>query len=352
MIVGVLVELANKSVDKIFDYSVDDSLKDDIKIGIRVEVPFGKQTLEGFVLSIKKESAVDNLKSIIRIIDKNIILNNELIELGKRMREDTLSTLISCYQVMLPRALKAKKKNVINKKYDIYYRLNKTIDYKFNSTQQKIIDKFNNKSLIKREELLKISSSSLKTLINKNILIEEKKECYRISYNEKKDVIKKLTPLQEKVVSSVNLNSSDTYLLYGVTGSGKTEVYIKLISKVIEMGKTAIMLVPEISLTPQMVNRFSEVFGNRIAALHSALSEGEKYDEWRRISRGEADIVIGARSAIFAPLNNLGIIIIDEEHSDSYKQDTNPRYNAKDIAIIRSKTNNCHVIMGSATPSL
>ena len=186
MIVGVLVELANKSVDKIFDYSVDDSLKDDIKIGIRVEVPFGKQTLEGFVLSIKKESAVDNLKSIIRIIDKNIILNNELIELGKRMREDTLSTLISCYQVMLPRALKAKKKNVINKKYDIYYRLNKTIDYKFNSTQQKIIDKFNNKSLIKREELLKISSSSLKTLINKNILIEEKKECYRISYNEKK----------------------------------------------------------------------------------------------------------------------------------------------------------------------
>lgn len=352
MIVGVLVELTNKSVDKIFDYSVDDSLKDDIKIGIRVEVPFGRQNLEGFVLSIKKESEVDNLKSIIRIIDKNIILNNELIELGKKMREDTLSTLISCYQVMLPRALKAKKKNVINKKYDIYYRLNKTIDYKFNSTQQKIIDKFDNKSLIKREELLKISSSSLKTLINKKILLEEKKECYRISYNEKKDVIKKLTPLQEKVVSKVNLNNSDTYLLYGVTGSGKTEVYIKLISKVIEMGKTAIMLVPEISLTPQMVNRFSEVFGNRIAALHSALSEGEKYDEWRRISRGEADIVIGARSAIFAPLNNLGIIIIDEEHSDSYKQDTNPRYNAKDIAIIRSKTNNCPVIMGSATPSL
>ena len=268
------------------------------------------------------------------------------------MKDNTLATLISCYQVMLPRALKAKKKNNIVKKYDTYYRLSKNIDYKFNSSQQKIINCFKNSDLVKKDDLVKISKSSLNTLITKNILIEVKKEHYRMEYNNKNSEIKVLTPTQEKVVSAVDLNKSDTYLLYGVTGSGKTEVYIKLISKVISKGKTAIMLVPEISLTPQMISRFSEVFGNRIAAIHSALSEGEKYDEWRRINRGEADIVIGARSAVFAPLNNLGIIIIDEEHSDSYKQDTNPRYNAKDIAIIRSKTNNCPVVMGSATPSL
>lgn len=352
MVAGVLVELANKSVDRIFDYNVDNSIEDDIKIGIRVEVPFGRQILEGFVLEIKNNSEVEDLKNIIKIIDKDIVLNEELIELGKKIKENTLSTLISCYQTMLPRALKAKKKNNITKKYDIYYKLNDYETYKFNKTQQEIINLFKNKLLIKREELLKISPSSLKTLISKNILVEEKKEHYRLEYNSKTDNIKTLTTLQQSVVDKVNLNSSNTYLLHGVTGSGKTEVYIKLISQVLKNNKTAIMLVPEISLTPQMISRFSEVFGSSIAAIHSALSEGEKYDEWRRINRGEAKIVIGARSAIFAPLTNLGIIIIDEEHSDSYKQDTSPRYNAKDIAIIRGDTNNCPVIMGSATPSL
>lgn len=352
MVVGVLVELANKSVDRIFDYNVDNSIEDDIKIGIRVEVPFGKQILEGFVLEIKNNSEVEDLKNIIKIIDKDIVLNEELIELGKKIKENTLSTLISCYQTMLPRALKAKKRNNITKKYDIYYKLNDYETYKFNKTQQEIINLFKNKLLIKREELLKISPSSLKTLISKNILVEEKKEHYRLEYNSKTDNIKTLTTLQQSVVDKVNLNSSNTYLLHGVTGSGKTEVYIKLISQVLKNNKTAIMLVPEISLTPQMISRFSEVFGSSIAAIHSALSEGEKYDEWRRINRGEAKIVIGARSAIFVPLTNLGIIIIDEEHSDSYKQDTSPRYNAKDIAIIRGDTNNCPVIMGSATPSL
>lgn len=351
MVVEVLVQLSSKNIDKVFDYNVDKDLINKIKIGIRVEVPFGYQTLEGFILNIKKESNVSDLKSIIRIIDEDIILNDELIKLGKKMQEMTLSTLISCYQVMLPKALKAKQGTLINKKYDIYYKL-KSKDYKFNKTQQIIIDKFNNKDLIKREELLEISASSLKTLIKNNVLIEIKKEHYRLDYEEKNDLIKKLSEDQENVVNEVNLNEYNTYLLHGVTGSGKTEVYIKLISKIIEKKKTAIVLVPEISLTPQMVNRFSEVFGNKIAALHSALSEGEKYDEWRRINRGEVSIVIGARSAIFAPLNNLGIIIIDEEHSDSYKQDSNPRYNAKDIAMIRGENNNCPIVMGSATPSL
>lgn len=352
MIVGVLVELSNKNIDRIFDYKVSNDLIDDIKLGIRVEVPFGNQTLEGFILEIKQDSNLDNLKYINKIIDKDIVLNKELLDLGKSMQKITLSTLISCYQVMLPKALKAKKKVLINKKYDTFYRLNKNYNYKLNSTQSKIVNLFLKTDLVKRKDIVEISPSSLKTLVKNNVLIEEKKEHYRLEYDNKSDDIKKLTLDQKKVVDSVKLDESQTYLLHGVTGSGKTEVYIKLIEKVLLQDKTAIVLVPEISLTPQMVNRFSEVFGNKIAALHSALSEGEKYDEWRRINRGEVSIVIGARSAVFAPLNNIGIIIIDEEHSDSYKQDNNPRYDARQIAILRSKTNNCPVLMGSATPSL
>ena len=352
MIVGVLVELSNKNIDRIFDYKVSNDLIDDIKLGIRVEVPFGNQTLEGFILEIKEDSNLDNLKYINKIIDKDIVLNKELLDLGKSMQKITLSTLISCYQVMLPKALKAKKKVLINKKYDTFYRLNKNHNYKLNSIQSKIVSLFLKTDLVKRKDIVEISPSSLKTLVKNNVLIEEKKEHYRLEYDNKSDDIKKLTLDQKKVVDSVKLNESQTYLLHGVTGSGKTEVYIKLIEKVLLQDKTAIVLVPEISLTPQMVNRFSEVFGNKIAALHSALSEGEKYDEWRRINRGEVSIVIGARSAVFAPLNNIGIIIIDEEHSDSYKQDNNPRYDARQIAILRSKTNNCPVLMGSATPSL
>lgn len=352
MIVGVLVELSNKNIDRIFDYKVSNDLIDDIKLGIRVEVPFGNQTLEGFILEIKQDSNLDNLKYINKIIDKDIVLNKELLDLGKSMQKITLSTLISCYQVMLPKALKAKKKALINKKYDTFYRLNKNYNYKLNSIQSKIVSLFLKTDLVKRKDIVEISPSSLKTLVKNNVLIEEKKEHYRLEYDNKSDDIKKLTLDQKKVVDSIKLDESQTYLLHGVTGSGKTEVYIKLIEKVLLQDKTAIVLVPEISLTPQMVNRFSEVFGNKIAALHSALSEGEKYDEWRRINRGEVSIVIGARSAVFAPLNNIGIIIIDEEHSDSYKQDNNPRYDARQIAILRSKTNNCPVLMGSATPSL
>lgn len=351
MIVGVLVELSNKKIDRIFDYKVEKQLIDSIRIGIRVEVPFGHQVLEGFILEIKKDSDIDNLKSIIGIVDQDIILNQELIELGRIIQKKTLATLISCYQVMLPKALKAKKNTIINKKYDIYYRLGENLEGNFNQTQQNIINMCKTGE-VKREDLVKISPSSLKTLVRKNILIEEKREHYRLEYQDSRDKIKELTENQKEVVESVQLEKEDTYLLHGVTGSGKTEVYIKLIEKVLKKHKTALMLVPEISLTPQMVHRFSEVFGNQIAALHSALSEGEKYDEWRKINRGEVPIVIGARSAIFAPLSNLGIIIIDEEHSDSYKQDNNPRYDARDVAIIRSKTNHCPLIMGSATPSL
>lgn len=355
MIIGVLVELSNKNIDKIFDYSVPDNLKDKIKVGIRVKVPFGKMELEGFVIEIKNSSDI-SVKDILKVVDDEVILNEELLELGKKIQEDTLSTLISCYQIMLPKALKAKNGMVINKKFDTYYYLNKDIVCygKLSASQDRIINLCMEKEYVLRKELVDISLSSLNTLIKKNILLEKKLEHYRLSYNEKIEPKKELTEDQMKVVNEVLLNKGYCpYLLYGVTGSGKTEVYMELIEDALNRGKTSIVLVPEISLTPQMVLRFQKRFGDNIAAIHSALSDGEKYDEWRRIVKGEAKIVIGARSAIFAPLKNIGMIIIDEEHSDSYKQDdSNPRYSAKDVALIRAKYHDCPLIMGSATPSL
>lgn len=355
MIIGVLVELSNKNIDRVFDYSVPDCFLDKIKLGIRVKVPFGKMELEGFVVEVKDSSEIE-VKDILDVIDDEAILNSELLELGKKMQEDTLATLISCYQIMLPKALKAKNGQVINKKFDTYYYLNKDIVCygKLSTSQEKIINLCMEKEYVLRKELVDISLSSLNTLIKKNILLEKKLEHYRLSYNEKIEPKKELTNDQKSVVDEVLANTGYfPYLLFGVTGSGKTEVYMELIEDALNKGKTSIVLVPEISLTPQMVLRFQKRFGDNIAAIHSALSDGEKYDEWRRIVKGEAKIVIGARSAIFAPLNNIGMIIIDEEHSDSYKQDdSNPRYNAKDIALLRGKYHNCPVIMGSATPSL
>lgn len=354
MVVGVLVELSNKNIDRVFDYLVHPKFEDKIKIGIRVLVPFASQKLEGFIVEIKKEStSTVELKQIIEIIDEEKVLNEELLKLGKIMQEKTLSTLISCYQVMLPKALKAKNKTVINKKYDIFYRVKKFPE-KQNKTQEKILNLFKEKELVSRKEIANISLGSLKTLIEKEILVEEKIEHYRLEYQEEKEKKYSLTKDQQAVVTEFKNTNDLVYLLHGVTGSGKTEVYMELINEVLEKNQTAIVLVPEISLTPQMVSRFTARFGKKIAAIHSALSDGEKYDEWRRIERKEAQIVIGARSALFSPVQNLGLIVIDEEHSDTYKQDdSNPRYNAIEISIERSKLNkNCKVLLGSATPSL
>ena len=356
MVAGVLVEITNKNVDRIFEYLVPSSIEANMKIGIRVLVPFGKMMLEGFVLSIKDHADTEKeLKEIDSIVDQDIVLNQELLELGKWMQKDTVSSLMSCYQVMLPKALKAKNGSVVSIRYDTYYELvdNSISSEDYRGTQKEIIDLLKEKKLVIRKDLLEISSSSLNTLLKKNIIQKIEKEHYRVSYQNTKLKKKELTKSQKEAVSSVIKSSPKQFLLHGVTGSGKTEVYMEIIDYYLKQGKTSIVLVPEISLTPQMVQRFRERFGDKIAALHSALSDGEKYDEWRRICRGEASIVIGARSAIFAPLDNIGVIIIDEEHSDSYKQsDPSPRYHARDVAIYRSKTHSCSVVLGSATPSL
>lgn len=359
MIVGVLVELSNKNIDRIFDYIVPSHLESDIKIGIRVTVPFHNQVLEGFVLEIKKAKSNIELKEVINIVDNDIVLNKELLNLGKYMADKTLSTLISCYQVMLPKALKAKAGTSISAKMVKLIKLGIDIDvidkYKLTDKQKEIVNIVIDRKEVLKAELNKISSSIVKTLIDKNILLEYEKEVYRLKDEER--TLKDKYPLtydQQKIVDIILNNKSfpKTYLLHGVTGSGKTEVYMELIEYMLKLDKSSIVLVPEISLTPQMVTRFKSRFKESIAILHSRLSEGEKYDEYRKISRGEVKIVIGARSAVFAPLKNIGLFVIDEEHTPSYKQDNNPKYSAIDIAIKRSEHHKSIVILGSATPTL
>ncbi|MDO4963686.1 MAG: primosomal protein N' [bacterium] len=355
MYADVLVELKSKKIDKTFTYIIGDNLSSKIKVGSRVLVPFGSQKLEGFVLNIENEKEVSyELKTIIDLIDIEPVLNSEMLELGKYISKKTMCNLISAYQTMLPTALKAHKDKKINKKYLTYLNLIDETYIPKNESQKLIIDELKKDKKLK-SELSKISLSSINTLLNKKIIEEVKLETYRL-VNDTNNVYKRpiLTVDQKKVVDEVLDNKSKftPYLLKGVTGSGKTEVYMNIIEEVLKDKKEVIVLVPEISLTPQMVNIFKNRFKDSIAILHSGLSDGEKYDEWRKIQRREVSIVIGARSAIFAPFTNIGLIILDEEHSDTYKQDNNPKYDTIDIAIKRAKTHNCPVILGSATPSI
>ncbi len=208
-------------------------------------------------------------------------------------------------------------------------------------------------------QVTNVSNATIKTLIAKELLKEENQEVYRNPYENRVFERSEPLPLTEEqsiaiqpIHESIKGNKHEVFLLYGVTGSGKTEVYLQSIASVLEKGEEAIMLVPEISLTPQTVKRFKERFGEQVAVMHSGLSVGEKYDEWRKIHRKEVKVVVGARSAVFAPFERLGLIIIDEEHESSYKQEENPRYHARDVAIERAKLHSCPVILGSATPTL
>lgn len=352
----VLVELKSKNIDKTFTYSIPTNLLDKVSIGIRVLVPFGKQKLEGFVLKVTDEKVDYKLKDIIDIIDTEPVLNEELLELGKYISKKTLCNLITSYQAMLPTALKAKSGRVIPKKYSIYLVLNNSDFSAIKSNKQlEILNLIKEKKRVLKKECTSISEYSVKVLLEKKYISELKEECYRINRdNLIKDNPKVLNNEQKKVVDEVkeNLNSFVPYLLHGVTGSGKTEVYMHIIDEVLKSNKEALVLVPEISLTPQFVSQFENRFGSKIAILHSRLSDGEKYDEWRKIIKKEVSIVIGARSAVFAPLKNIGVIIIDEEHTSTYKQENNPHYNAIDVGLYRAKKYNVPIILGSATPSI
>ena len=352
MFASVLVQYGVKVLDKTFTYKIPDGMI--VSVGNKVRIPFANKIIQGIVINITNDNYQD-AKEIISVVNPEISLNKELIELGKYMKDITFSTLIKCYQTILPTSLKVNKTNCLDK-YNEYLVINRNLDeineYINNNKRYKaqieILESIKKIGRVNKKEV----STSYKKLLEKDLIKIEKERVYRLNTDNNKKRDYELTCEQLNVVNEINLDKNINYLLYGVTGSGKTVVYIDLIKKVIKSGKCAIMLVPEISLTTQMVNRLYDSFGDDVAILHSGLSDGEKYDEYTKIYNGLVHLVVGTRSAIFAPLNNLGIIIIDEEHSSTYKQENNPRYNTIDIAKWRCDYNKCPLILGSATPSL
>ena len=354
MYAKVLIEYNSKLVDRVFTYIVPMELND-IRVGNKVLVSFNNRVINGIVLSISNDYNEEyNLQSILEIVDKEFYLNEELIKLGEYISSSTFCTKICAYQSMLPSSKKIKSSKSNYEKYISYIEvidIDKLVEYKDKCRSLKVKDLIDN--LISSNRLLKseCDSYSVKSLVDKDIIRIVKEQVYRLNEVSTKS-INELTKEQFDVFNSIELNTNKTYLLKGITGSGKTEVYMSLIKEVISNGKSVILLVPEITLSTQIVSRFYDVFGSSVAILHSGLSESERNDEYLKIYRGEVNIVVGARSAIFAPLVNLGLVIVDEEHSDSYKQDTNPRYNAIEMALFRCNYNNIPLVLGSATPSL
>lgn len=346
MLVSVLVEIKALN-EKTFTYSVPTNLIPKAKLGVRVSVPFGSRSLNGLIIGYEKYSEYET-KDIIDVLDEEPILNEELIELGKIMSQKYICSLMSCYQCMLPSALKFNKKD-IKIKYEKYVEKINDLDNP-SKGEVNILNLFNNSNLVKYSDIK--NKDILKRLIDKNILRVVTKEKYRYSSIYEKKDLNVLTSSQEKAYNDILNCKNMVCLLRGVTGSGKTEIYMHLIKNILSIGKRAIVLVPEISLTTQLIDRFKSIFNDDIAVLHSSLSDSERYDEWRKIKESKVSLVIGTRSAIFAPLKNIGLIIIDEEHEDTYKQENNPRYKAIDIAVERAKYNKAKVILGSATPSL
>ena len=373
MIAQVIINSNVKNLNRIFDYNVPSEMQGTICVGDRVLVPFGnKKTYEeGFIVGLK-ENTQYKVKDITKI-QEGIKLTEENIDLAKLMARRYFCNISDCIKLMLPPGTLNKNidSRVKDKTLNFVY-LKKDIEEIEEDIENKIIKSEKQKRVLnfliqnegiqttELEIITDITNAVLKALEKKEYIeiIEEKVERNPFLNKDIKPTKKlKLTEEQQnafnKIDETINNNENKEFLLYGVTGSGKTEIYLQLIEKIIQKNKTAIVLVPEISLTPQMVERFIARFGQeKIAVLHSKLSIGERYDQWNKIKNGECKIVIGARSAIFAPIQNLGLIIIDEEHDSSYKSETNPRYNAKELAGYMAKKNNIPLVLGSATPDI
>ena len=358
MIAEVIVDIASSELDKIFDYKITTQ---DIYCGSRVIVPFGSRKIEGFVINIKEKSSYpeNKLKSIIRAVDEVPVITEECLALAKTLKDKYHTSFALILRLFLPSEMrqgKVRKKTVNFAELssnisveEMLKNIRSTAENQKNIINDLILDKKIKTSILGE----KYSYSALSSLEKKGFIkiIEERvvRNPYKELSLEKKQV--NLTSEQENAVNIV-LNSSKPTLIHGVTGSGKTEVYLRLIENTVKEGKTAIMLVPEIALTPQMLSRLRSRFNDNCAILHSGLSAGERFDEWWRLRSGEAKIAVGARSAIFAPLSNIGIIIIDEEHEKSYESEVNPRYVTCDVALNRAKFNNAKLVLGSATPKI
>ena len=373
MIAEVIINSNVKSLNRTFDYNIPIEMEDKINIGSRVLVKFGniKKLEEGFVVNIKQATEFQ-VKDIIEVEEKEYI-DTTKIELAKWMAETCFCNISDCIRLMLPpgtgnkdvsKRIKEKNLNFVHILVDANQLEELIKNKKIKSEKHIRILKF----LLENgdthtTDLAMITDTSvaiIKTLCKNKYLEIIEKQVERDPLKNK-NIIKtsnlKLNEEQQnaynKIADSIDDYMNSEFLIYGVTGSGKTEIYMQLIQKVLEMGKTSIILVPEISLTPQTVDRFISRFGqDKIAVLHSKLSNGERYDQWCKIKKGQAKIIIGARSAIFAPVNDLGIIIIDEEHDSSYKSEMTPRYNVKQIAKYIAQKASIPLVYGSATPEM
>ena len=357
MIAEVIVDVTNDQVDKVFDYIATPN----ILAGQRVYVPFGKRIIEGYVLRLKEHSDLDAkmLKTIIGPKDDYPVLTPEFIDLNDKMRKAFHLRNVDCMRLFIPTQLRNGKAKPLYINFvettEAFKPDEMLLNVRKNATKQiDLILNLKEGQLYAQSELnKKYGSNNVNKLIENGFLRQITSAKIRSPERiAKEDKQVTLTQEQNKVVEQVLANRDKCHLLFGVTGSGKTEVYMHVISQVLKECKTAILLVPEISLTPQVLSTFTARFGDDVAILHSGLSDGERFDEWQRLRTGQARIAIGARSAIFAPLNNLGVIVLDEEHDPSYKAESNPRYQTHDVALFRAKFNNCPVILGSATPSL
>lgn len=370
MVAEIILNSNAKELNRVFDYNIPETMVYKAMVGSRVFVQFGnrKQLEEGFIIGIK-ESSEFKLKSIEKIVNENG-LTEEKVELAKWMARRYFCNISECIKLMLPPGTTTKIiENRIKEKNENFVTIideevveSDIEEDKFKSAKQVRILKFllDNGETNLADLLLFTDTTrdAVKALEKKNYITIEKKHVERNPFFHKVErQSKKLEFTEEQqnayneISDKMDKNKYEEYLIYGVTGSGKTEIYLQLIEKALNNNKTSIMLVPEISLTPQTVDRFIARFGEEnIAVLHSKLSIGERFDQWNKIKSGQAKIVIGARSAIFAPVQNLGIIIIDEEHDSSYKSESTPRYNAKDVARYLCYESNIPLALGSATP--
>lgn len=351
MFAKVIIDQDAKALDKDFEYFVPEDMQ--VCVGERVIVPFGSRYLQGFIVGLSDKCSydADKVKPITRKIENFPVIKKEMLELMFYMADKLHLKLASCLRLFLPSEMRTDKIKELVIRY-VKLSSNLVLPSKRAKKQYEIISYLQDNGEQKFSEMSNMFGYAPLSALVKNGSIEvfEKQQNRAPVFDEIKSEKRVLTPLQQRAVDTICENK--TYLLHGVTGSGKTEVYMNLIERQLSKGKTAIMLVPEISLTPQVLANFKARFGEKVALIHSGLSAGERFDEWRRLFFGEARVVVGARSAIFCPLENLGIIIIDEEHEQSYVSESNPRYDTHMIAEFRRKYNDCTLVLGSATPSI
>lgn len=355
---GVIVNNISVQVDKIFLYSIPQKFLDVIEIGLRVKVPFGigNKQVDGFVIELYEENLNENtkIKEILEVCDSYSLLRPLDIKLVEFMRINYLCTYLEAIKTIIPPGIFNGMKSKTNR---VIY-VSKELEGKYNKEPYiniYCIVKENNGKL-NRNELNKkfgLSLSSMNTLIKLGFLADEKVIINRYDIRDYEQYSPKvLNEEQQNAINTIHNFPGNNYLIHGITGSGKTEIYMSLVSEALSKNMDSIILVPEISLTPQMVERFKGRFGKDIAIFHSKLSEGERFDEWLRVKNGLVKVAIGARSAVFLPFNNLSLIVIDEEHENSYKSDGDPKYLASEIAQYRCELENAKLILGSATPSV